>query len=137
VQSGAFYTVTGNTSTGNRRAQYLGGSQYAKGNRFVLSGHQAQYLNPAAFSAAPNGAFGSAGVGSVVLPSLQQADTTLSKIFGLGEHLNFKLNADVFNVLNHTNYSSLNTTATAGAAFGRLNGAYPNRQMQFGAKLIF
>ncbi|GGG65314.1 TonB-dependent receptor [Edaphobacter dinghuensis] len=137
VQSGAFYTVTGNTSTGSRRAQYLGGSQYAKGNRFVLSGHQAQYLNPAAFSAAPNGAFGSAGVGSVVLPSLQQADTTLSKIFGIGEHVNFKLNADVFNVLNHTNYSSLNTTATAGAAFGRLNGAYPNRQMQFGAKLIF
>lgn len=137
VQSGPFYTVTGNTSTGSRRAQYLGGSQYAKGNRFILSGHQGQYLNPAAFGAAPNGAFGSAGVGSVVLPGLQQADTTLSKIFGIGEHVNFKLNADVFNVLNHTNYSSVNTTATAGAAFGRLNGAYPNRQMQFGAKLIF
>jgi hypothetical protein len=137
VQSGAFYTVTGNTSTGSRRAQYLGGSQYAKGNRFILSGHQAQYLNPAAFGAAPNNSFGSAGVGSVVLPSLQQADTTLSKLFGVGRRVNFKLNADVFNVLNHTNYSSLNTTATAGAAFGRLNGAYPNRQMQFGAKIIF
>ncbi|NYF80279.1 TonB-dependent receptor [Granulicella arctica] len=137
VQSGSFYTVTGNTSTGSRRASYLGGNIYAKGNRFILPSHQAQWLNPAAFSAAPNGSFGSAGVGSVVLPSLQQADTTLSKIFGLGGRVQFKLQADAFNVLNHTNYSALNTTATAGASFGRLNGAYPPRQMQFGAKIIF
>lgn len=137
VQSGPFYTITGNTSTGNRRANYLGGNEYAKDNRFTLPSHQAQWLNPLAFGVAPAGSFGSAGVGSVVLPGLQQADTTLSKFFGIGEKVQFKLQADAFNVLNHTNYSSLNTTTTSGASFGRLNGAYPPRQMQFGAKLIF
>ena len=61
---------------------------------------------------------------------------TLSKLFDFHERVQFKLQADAFNVLNHTNYSSLDTNVSDGA-FGRLNGAYPNRQMQFGAKLIF
>jgi len=137
VQSGSYYTITGNTSTGNRRANYLGGSLYAKDSRFNLPGHQAQWLNPLAFSAAPAGSFGSAGVGSVILPSLQQADLTLSKAFSITERVRFRLQADSFNALNHTNYSTLDTNATDGASFGRLNGAYPPRQFQFGAKVIF
>ncbi len=136
VQSGPYYTITGNTSTGTRRANYLGGNLYAKDNRFTLANHRAQWLNPAAFGPAANGSFGSAGVGRVVLPGLQQADTTLSKVFPM-RWVQFKLQADMFNLLNHTNYSSLDTTVTDGSAFGRLNGAYPPRQMQFGAKLIF
>jgi hypothetical protein len=47
---------------------------YAKGNRFVLANHQAQWLNPLAWTAAPGNAFGNAGVGQVELPSLQQVD---------------------------------------------------------------
>ncbi len=137
VQSGPYYTITGNTSTGNRRANYLGGSFYQKDNRFTLPNHRAQWLNPAAFAAASNGSFGSAGVGDVILPGLQQADATLSKAFTLSRLLRFELQADMFNLMNHTNYSSLDTTVTDGSAFGRLNGAYPPRQMQFGAKLIF
>jgi hypothetical protein len=136
VQSGAFYTIQSNSSTGNRRADYVGGSKYAKDNRFTLASHQAQWLNPAAFAIVPNGRFGSSGVGSVVLPGLQQGDVTLSKVFGIRDWAQFKLQADAFNVLNHTNYSSLDTNVSDGG-FGRLNGAYPNRQMQFGAKLIF
>ncbi|WP_348267525.1 carboxypeptidase regulatory-like domain-containing protein [Edaphobacter paludis] len=136
VQSGPYWTIQGSSSTGNRRADYIGGNKYAKDNRFTLSGHQAQWLNPAAFRAPAAGAFGSAGVGSVILPGLQQGDVTLSKLFDFHERVQFKLQADAFNVLNHTNYSSLDTNVSDGG-FGRLNGAYPNRQMQFGAKLIF
>ncbi len=136
VQSGPYYTITGNTSTGTRRANYLGGNLYAKDNRFTLANHRAQWLNPAAFGPAGNGSFGSAGVGRVVLPGLQQGDVTLSKVFPM-RRVQFKLQADMFNLLNHTNYSSLDTSVTDGSAFGRLNGAYPPRQMQFGAKLIF
>jgi len=44
---------------------------------------------------------------------------------------------NAFNVLNHTNYSSLGTNATSGSSFGRLSGAYPPRQMQFGGKFTF
>jgi hypothetical protein len=137
VQSGPYYTLQGSSATGNRRADYIGGSKYAKDNRHTLPSHQAQWLNPAAFKAPAPGAFGTAGVGSVILPGLQQGDVTLSKLFDFHERVQFKLQADAFNVLNHTNYSSLDTNVSDGASFGRLNGAYPNRQMQFGAKLIF
>ena len=137
VQSGPYYTIDANTSTGSRRAEYLGGSKYQKDSRFSLPSHQAQWLNPTAFAAAPAGSFGNAGVGSIILPGLQQVDTTFAKLFPLHGQIQFKIQADAFNLFNHTNYSSLNTTAASGASFGRLNGAYPSRQMQFGAKIIF
>jgi hypothetical protein len=140
VQTGPFYTIIGNSPVGglgNRRAEYLGGSQYAKGNRFTLPNHVAQYLNPLAFGAPPAGAFGNAGVGSVVLPGLQQGDVTLAKFFAITRGVQLKVQADAFNVLNHTNYSSLGTTSTSGSSFGQLNGSYPPRQMQFEGKIIF
>ncbi len=146
-QTGAFYTVNASAGTlGTRRANYVQGAKiYDKGACCMLPGHQRQWLAnpldntalPAAFTAPPNGAFGNAGVGQVVLPGLQQTDASLGKLFPLVERVSFKLQADFFNVWNHTNYSSLGTTATSGTSFGRLNGAYPPRQMQFGAKFIF
>lgn len=139
VQSGPFYSVNASAGTlGTRRANYVQGQPiYAKGACCQLANHQEQWLNPAAFTAPANAAFGNAGVGQVVLPGLQQTDASLGKLFPIGERVSFKLQADFFNVLNHTNYSSLGTTATSGASFGRLNGAYPPRQMQFGGKFIF
>jgi hypothetical protein len=64
-------------------------------------------------------------------------DLTFTKAFVITERVNFKFQADAFNALNHCNYSSLGTTATSGSSFGRLNGAYPNRQLQLGAKVTF
>ncbi|HUV69720.1 MAG TPA: hypothetical protein VMW15_08675, partial [Terracidiphilus sp.] len=138
-QSGPYYTITGTAPTlGTRRAnQVAGQSLYAKGPRFGLPNHQAQWINPAAFTAAPANAFGSAGVGQILLPSLQQIDLTLAKVFVITQHIKFKFQADAFNALNHTNYSSVGTLATSGSSFGRLNGAYPSRQLQLGAKLTF
>ena len=144
LQTGAFYTISALATTlGTRRANYVQGQAiYQVGDCCSLPGHLKQFLNPAAFVSttaidpnSPN--FGNAGVGQVVLPGLEQTDASLAKLFPIHERFNFKLQADFFNVLNHTNYSSLGTTATSGASFGRLNGAYPPRQMQFGAKFIF
>lgn len=144
LQTGAFYTVNAVATTlGTRRANYVQGQPiYQVGDCCVLPGHQKQFLNPAAFISPtaidPNSPyFGNAGVGQVVLPGLEQTDASLAKLFPIKERLSFKLQADLFNVLNHTNYSGLGTTATSGTSFGRLNGAYPPRQMQFGAKFIF
>ena len=137
VQTGPFYTITANAGTlGTRRANYLGGSYYLKDNRFSLAGHQAQWLNPAAFGKPANDSFGNSGVGAVVLPGLQQGDVTLSKLFAFGERLNLKLQADAFNILNHTNYSGEDSNQSD-SGFGRLNGAYPPRQMQLGAHVTF
>lgn len=139
LQSGPFFNVNASAPTlGTRRSNYVQGqSVYLKANRFTLPNHLAQYLNPAAFTAPPAGAFGNSGVGQVVLPGLSQTDATLAKLFPIHERFNIKLSADFFNILNHTNYSSLGTTATSGSSFGRLNNAYPPRQMQFGGKFTF
>ena len=136
IQSGPYQTISGNTATGGRRADYLGGSMYLKDNRFTLASHQAQWLNPAAFAAAPTGRFGNSGVAAVILPGLEQGDVTVSKFFAFRERLRLKVQADAFNVLNKTNYSGLDSNISD-SGFGRLNGAYPPRQMQLGAKLIF
>ena len=138
-QSGPYYTITGVAPTlGTRRAgQVAGQSLYAKGPRFALPSHQAQWINPAAFTAAPANAYGSAGVGQIELPALNQLDLTLAKAFIITERISFKFQADAYNALNHCNYSSVGTTATSGSSFGRLSGAYPNRQLQLGAKVTF
>ncbi len=137
VQSGPYYSITGNATTlGTRRANYLGGSMYAIGDRFTLPNHQGQYLNPAAFALAGPTAFGNAGVGSTILPGLEQGDVTASKSFDLVERVQLKLQADAFNVLNKTNYSGVDTNVSD-SGFGRFTGANPPRQMQFGARIIF
>ena len=137
VQTGPYYNITANAlSLGTRRANYLGGSYYLKDSRFTLANHQAQWLNPAAFGVASPTSFGNAGVGAVILPGLQQGDVTVSKAFMIVERVQFKLQADAFNILNKTNYSGLDSNASDGG-FGRLNGAYPPRQLQFGVKVTF
>lgn len=138
AQTGQFDTIQGNSAVGGRRSNYIAGTAlYAKDNRFTLANHQAQWINPAAFTVPAAGSFGTAGVGTIVQPGLTQADLTLSKHFDFRERVQFKIQADAFNMLNHTNYSSLDTNVSDGASFGRLNGAYPNRQMQLGAKVTF
>jgi len=130
-QSGPYYTIVGNTSTGTRRANYVGGSY------LVTSGRNANnYINKAAFTAAPANAFGTSGVSNVQGPGLEQSDITLGKGFATERRVQGRFQADMFNVFNHTNYSTLNTTVT-NSNFGTLSAAYPPRQMQFGLKLTF
>jgi len=137
VQTGPYQTITGNAATlGTRRANYLGGSKYLTDNRFTLANHQAQWLNPAAFAPAGAGQLGTSGVAPVILPGLQQGDITLSKSFSIWEQVKLRIQMDSFNVLNHTNYSGLDSNSSDGG-FGRLNGAYPPRQLQFGARVTF
>ena len=131
AQSGPYYTIIGNTSTGNRRADYLGGGY------LVQSGRNANnFINKAAFAAAPAGRFGTSGVSPVEGPGLQQADATLAKTFASEKRVQGRFQADMFNVLNHTNYSNLNATTT-NSSFGTISAAYPPRQMQFGLRIIF
>jgi hypothetical protein len=137
IQSGPYYSITGNSATlGTRRASYAGGSMYAVGDRFALPNHQGQYLNPAAFAVAGPAAFGNAGVGSTILPGLEQGDVTASKSFDIVKGVQLKFQADAFNVLNKTNYSGVDTNISD-SGFGRFTGANPPRQMQFGARVIF
>jgi len=66
-----------------------------------------------------------------------QADLGLHKAFPLwSETSNFDFRAEAFNVLNKVNYLAPNSTF-GGSSFGQITSAYPARQLQLAAKIIF
>jgi hypothetical protein len=131
-QTGPYYSVTGNTSIGGRRADYVGGPiLLPEGQRTITT-----YLNPAAFAAAPNGRRGNSGVGIVEGPGMLLWDISLRKEFAATERFRVRFQADVFNLLNRANFRGLNTNATD-LAFGSITASGPARNVQLGLKLQF
>jgi hypothetical protein len=129
-QSGAPLTVTGNTSIGTRRADYLGGP-------VLLSNPGPDgWINPAAFATAPDGRRGTAGAGSVIGPNLQTWDFSLRKQFRITERFRLRFQADMFNAFNRANFRGPSTVVTNGG-FGTIGSTGPPRNIQFGLKLDF
>jgi hypothetical protein len=132
MQSGAYFTVTANTSTGSRRADYVGGDV------LIPNGQRSQsaWINRAAFAAAPDTRRGTSGVGIVEGPGSQVWDFSVRRRIGLTERFNLQLQADIFNAFNRTNFRDMETSLN-NAAFGTLTAAGPARNIQFGLKLTF
>ncbi len=129
-QSGPYFTVSGNTSIGTRRADYVGGS--------VLLPNPGPdgWINPAAFATAPDGRRGTAGVGMGKGPNLQTWDFSLRKQFRITERFSLRFQADMFNAFNRANFRGPSTTVT-NAGFGTIGSTGPPRNIQFGLKLDF
>ena len=129
-QSGGYFTVTGSTSIGTRRADYLGGP-------VLLSNPGPNgWINPAAFATAPDGRRGTSGVGIVQGPNLQTWDFSMRKQFTITERVNLRFQADMFNAFNRANFRSPSTVVTS-AGFGTIGSTGPARNIQFGLKLNF
>jgi hypothetical protein len=131
LQTGPYSSVTGQTSTTSRRADYLGGDIYAQSGQNINN-----WLNKAAFAAANNGAWGNSGIDIVEAPGLQSYDLSVAKHFRLTERINLRFQADFYNAPNVANFSGLNTTITS-SAYGTVSSAYPPRQIQLALKLAF
>jgi hypothetical protein len=129
-QSGAYFTVTGNTAIGTRRADYLGGPV------LLASPGPNGWINPAAFGPAPATRRGNSGVGNVQGPNLQTFDFSLRKQFRLSERFNLRFQADMFNAFNRVNFRGPATVVT-NAGFGTIGTTGPARNIQFGLKLNF
>ena len=129
-QSGAYFTVTGNTAIGARRADYVGGP--------VLLENPGPngWINPAAFAPAPPTRRGNSGVGMVQGPNLQTWDFSMRKQFRISERFNLRFQADMFNAFNRANFRAPATVVTT-AGFGTIGAAGPARNIQFGLKLNF
>ena len=129
-QSGPLLTVTGNTSIGTRRADYLGGP--------VLLPNPGPdgWINPAAFAAAPDTRRGNSGVGIVPGPNLQLWDFSMRKQFSITEKVKLRFQADMFNAFNRANFKAPATVVTTGG-FGTIRNTGPARNIQFGLKLDF
>ena len=67
-----------------------------------------------------------------------QTDLGLHKEFRLwSEASKFDFRAEAFNLLNKVNYGAPDSNISDGAAFGSITTAYPARQLQLAAKVIF
>jgi hypothetical protein len=132
-QTGAPLTVTANTSTTNRRADYLGGS--------VLLGNPGPngWLNPAAFAAAPDDRRGNSSVGIARGPGLYLWDFSIRKNFSMSalrEGMRLQFQADMFNAWNWANFKNPQANMS-NASFNTVGTAGPPRNIQFALKLNF
>ena len=129
-QSGQYYTATGDSSIGNRRANYTGA------DISIDDADETRWFNTDAFTVPAEDARGTATVGQILGPSFYQWDLSLRKNFRLSERFRFTPIFDVFNVFNRVNYGAPNTNVSSGA-YGTINAAQPSRQFQFGMRLDF
>jgi len=100
-----------------------------------------QYINRNAFALVPTDPRtriavrpGNVGNGVVRNPATWSVDFALSKNIQLGEQFRLQIRADMFNFLNHVNYSGP-SGGRSGATFGEINGAGGMRVAQLNARL--
>jgi hypothetical protein len=76
------------------------------------------FFNPAAFSRPAVGTIGNAGVNIMYGPGYINHDVTLNRKIRLGsnERRELQLKAEAFNVLNHPQFTGVNSTFTYNAA---------------------
>jgi hypothetical protein len=102
-------------------------------NRLTKYFNTADFSQPAAFTLGVGPAYNN----HLRSPGLDSTDFSLFKEFHIVERLQAQFRAEAFNVFNHPQFSSPNTTVTS-SSFGQITGqANSPRQVQFGLKLLF
>lgn len=96
----------------------------------------AEWFNTNAYIAPPFGFYGNAGVGTTTGPGMNNWNMGFFKNFDIHESLKLQFRAEMFNIWNHANFSSVATTLGSGG-FGQVNGAWDPRIMQLALKLVF
>ena len=96
----------------------------------------AEWFNTNAYTAAPFGFYGNAGVGTTTGPGLNAWNMAFFKNFAIHESTKLQFRAELFNIWNRANFNSVATTVGAGG-YGQVNGAWDPRIMQLALKLVF
>ncbi len=108
----------------------------------IVTGNPNQWFNPAAFLLPTPGTYGNLGRGTLTGPGLADVDLSLFKNTGITEKTNLQFRAEVFNILNRSNYGTPNAIAFSSGAVSPSAGlitttaTFP-REIQLGLKLIF
>jgi len=97
-----------------------------------------QWFNTACFANPPAGVnrVGNAGRNTILGPSTTRFDATLAKNIRLSESRSIQLRWEVFNIFNHTNFTTLSLNVTS-SNYGSVTGVRDPRNMQLGVKFIF
>jgi Carboxypeptidase regulatory-like domain len=137
LQDGRPFTVTTSKDIAN-----TGGADrpFVVGNPFISNPSVAEWFNTAAFSnVVPGGGYswGNAGRNILNAPGVQNLDFGLYKNFRLSERVGMQFRAEAFNALNHANFS-IPTSDANSSTFGQISSTQlPNRDLQFGLKILF
>ena len=108
----------------------------------VVTGDPNQWFNPAAFKSPTPGTYGNLGRGTFRGPGLADVDLSLFKNTGITEKTTLQFRAEIFNILNRSNYGPPNATVFSSGAVSPSAGlitttaTFP-RQIQLGLKLLF
>jgi len=121
-----------NIGRGNQRPNVVGTPTANCG-----SGHLVGCIDSSAFALPAQFTFGNAGRNILVGPGLVDADFSVFKEFPIKERLKFQFRAEMFNIFNHPNFGSPNTTWDTGSFGNITQTTTENRDIQFGAKLVF
>src|SRR5262249_35281765 len=96
----------------------------------------AQWFNTQAFTAPAAGYFGNGGTGILTGPHLINFDMTLSKDFRVFEKQTVQFRAELFNIFNHTNFTSV-ATAFGSGTLGQVTAAADPRIAEFSLRFHF
>lgn len=104
----------------------------------------AQWFNAGAFALPQAGTFGKSANNNIRLPGTNNWDFSIYKSFNApwlggklwGEKSEFQFRAEFFNLWNHTQFSSVNTSFGTGG-FGSVNGVRSPRDVQLGLKFLW
>jgi len=95
------------------------------------------WFDTSVFSAPAQNTWGNVGRNSLLNgPSYVNVDATLAKRFRLPRGINGDFRIDVFNLFNTPHFNNPNGDLT-NANFGRITGAFGERQMRFGLRVMF
>jgi hypothetical protein len=94
-----------------------------------------RYFNTAAF-VQPIASFGNVGRNTMTGAGLVNLDTTLSRNFRIAERANLQVRGEVFNLMNHANYSQIGRVIND-STFGIVQNQLPPRQVQLAMKFSF
>ena len=102
------------------------------------------YFDPCAFSAPPSGTLGATGRNTLIAPSVFNMDISLQREFFLDSKRRLQFRADLFNLPNHSNFSSPSAVVFSGRSGGRTSTAgrisktaTTSRQIQFALRFSF
>ena len=108
------------------------------GNPKLSNRTAAKWFNTAAYATPTLGTYGNAGRNSLRGPGFWNLDTSLFRLFPIGEGRQFEFRAEAFNILNHVNLGQPNNDINSGKTFGTINGvSNPARQIQLSGKFVF
>jgi hypothetical protein len=96
----------------------------------------AEWFNTAAFALPAQNTFGNSGRNVITGPGLTTLDLSIQKEETLREHLRLQFRFDIYNSLNHANFS-LPGRIFGAANFGVISSAGDAREMQVALKVLF